>query len=57
MYKDLRYPLVETRDGFKPVFNLKLYKSNNRLDMKSFTPEIDDLKFTLTLLWLRIKGI
>nr|WP_321224471.1 metal-dependent hydrolase [uncultured Psychroserpens sp.] len=57
MYKDLRYPLVETRDGFKPVFNLKLYKSNNRLDMKSFAPEIDDLKFTLTALWLRIKGI
>ena len=57
IYKDLRYPLVETRDGYKPVFNLKLYKTNNRLDMKPFAPEMDDFKFTMNALWVRAKGI
>jgi inner membrane protein len=56
LYKDLRYPLVETRDGFKAVFNLKLYKSGNRLDMKPFTPEMDDFSFTMNTLWERLKG-
>ena len=55
-YKDLRYPLVETREGYKPVFNLKLYKTEDRLNMKPFAPEIDDLEFTLNVIWERIKG-
>ena len=57
LYKDLRYPLVETKDGYKPVFNLKLYKTENRLDMKPFAPEMDDFKFTMNALWMRMKGI
>ena len=56
LYKDLRYPLVETRDGYKALFNLKLYKTNNRLDMKPFAPEMDDFKFTMSALWERMKG-
>ncbi|WP_299128981.1 metal-dependent hydrolase, partial [uncultured Winogradskyella sp.] len=56
LYKDLRYPLVETREGFKAVFNLKLYKTKNRLDMKPFAPEMDDIAFTMAALWQRLKG-
>lgn len=56
LYKDLRYPLVETKEGYKSVFNLKLYQTENRLDMKPFAPEMDDLKFTLSALWERVKG-
>jgi inner membrane protein len=56
LYKDLRYPLVETRDGFKAVFNLKLFNVDNRLDMKPFTPEMDDFSFTMKALWERLKG-
>ncbi|WP_296383554.1 metal-dependent hydrolase [Winogradskyella sp.] len=56
LYKDLRYPLVETRDGYKAVFNLKLYKTENRLDMKPFVPEMNDFEFTMTALWERLKG-
>ena len=56
LYKDLRYPLVETRDGFKAVFNLKLYKAGDRLDMKPFAPQMDDFSFTMNALWERLKG-
>ncbi|MEY8848652.1 metal-dependent hydrolase [Psychroserpens sp. XS_ASV72] len=55
-YYDLRYPMVHTKEGYKPVFNLNLYESNNRLDMKPFEPETEDLKFTMTSLWYRLKG-
>jgi len=55
-YKDLRYPMVKTRDGYKPVFNLELFKDKNRLDMKPFEPEMDDLGFALNALWVRLKG-
>lgn len=57
IYKDLRYPLVETRNGYKAVFNLKLYKSNDRLDMRPFAPEMDDLEFSMQALWTRVKGV
>ena len=57
LYKDLRYPLVKTKKGYKAVFNLKLFKTNNRLDMKPFAPEMDDFKFTMNALWIRMKGI
>jgi len=50
VYYDLRYPLVKTRTGYKPVFNLKLYRTGNRLDMKPFTPEMDDFKYTMNAL-------
>ena len=56
LYKDLRYPMVKTRNGYKPVFNLKLYQTDNRLDMKPFAPEMDDFKFAMSALWERIKG-
>lgn len=57
LYKDLRYPLVKTREGYKAVFNLKLYQTENRLDMKPFAPEMDDFSFTMSALWERLKGI
>ena len=56
LYKDLRYPLVETRNGYKAVFNLMLFKENNRLNMKPFAPEIDDFEYTISALWIRLKG-
>ncbi|NNE32025.1 MAG: metal-dependent hydrolase [Winogradskyella sp.] len=55
-YRDLRYPLVETRTGFKAVFNLKLFKTENRLNMKPFEPEMNDFGHTLDALWRRLKG-
>ncbi len=56
MYKDLRYPLVQTRNGYKAIFNLNLYIKNDRLDMKPFEPEMEDFKYTMTALWKRLKG-
>jgi inner membrane protein len=56
-YKDLRNPLVETRDGYQALFSLELYTLDKRLDMKPFAPQIDDLKFTMSALWTRLKGI
>ena len=44
IYKDLLYPLVETWDGYKPVFNLKLYKPNNCFYMKPFALEMEHLE-------------
>ncbi|WP_323787761.1 metal-dependent hydrolase [Psychroserpens sp.] len=57
LYKDLRYPLVKTRKGYRAVFNLKLFKTENRLDMKPFAPEMDDFSYTINALWVRINGI
>ncbi|MDG5491769.1 metal-dependent hydrolase [Psychroserpens sp. SPM9] len=57
LYKDLRYPLVKTKTGYKAVFNLKLFKTEDRLDMKPFEPQIDDFSDTLSTLWERMKGI
>ncbi|MBV7270476.1 metal-dependent hydrolase [Winogradskyella luteola] len=56
LYKDLRYPLVETREGFKAVFNLKLFKDSERLNMLPFEPEMSDFSFTMSALWIRLKG-
>jgi len=56
LYNDLRYPLVETRNGYKSVFNLNLFETNGRLDMRPFEPEMEDFEFTMTSLWERIKG-
>lgn len=56
LYNDLRYPLVKTRNGYKSVFNLKLYETKGRLDMKPFAPEMEDFEFTISALWDRIKG-
>ncbi len=56
LYKDLRYPLVETREGFKAIFNLKLFTDSERLDMLPFEPEMSDFSFTMSALWRRLKG-
>ncbi|WP_370003049.1 metal-dependent hydrolase [Winogradskyella sp.] len=56
LYKDLRYPLVETRQGYKAVFNLKLFKEGDRLNMKPFAPEMEDFDYTFNALWRRLKG-
>ena len=56
LYKDLRYPLVETRNGYKAVFNLKLFKDEDRLNMKPFAPEMEDFQYTIDALWRRLKG-
>lgn len=57
LYTDLRYPLVETRNGYKPVFNMRLYTTDNRLDMTPFAPEIEGFQFAMMALWTRLKGI
>ncbi len=57
LYYDLRYPMVKTRKGYKPVFNLNLYEVDHRLDMKPFEPEMEDFEFTMKSLWERLKGI
>ena len=56
LYYDLRYPLVKTKEGYKPVFNLLLYEKDDRLDMKPFEPETEDFEFTMSALWERVKG-
>jgi len=56
LYKDLRYPLVETRNGYRAIFNLRLFKDQGRLNMKPFAPEMDDFAFTMRALWIRLKG-
>ncbi|WP_430467948.1 metal-dependent hydrolase [Winogradskyella ouciana] len=56
LYKDLRYPLVETRNGYKAVFNLRLFKDGDRLNMKPFAPEMEDFEYTMDALWRRLKG-
>ena len=56
LYKDLRYPMVETRDGYKAIFNLKLHKEFGRLNMLPFEPEMGDFKYTMSALWRRLKG-
>ncbi|BAO77674.1 metal-dependent hydrolase [Winogradskyella sp. PG-2] len=56
LYKDLRYPLVKTKSGYKAIFNLELFQDGNRLNMKPFTPEMDDFGFAMNALWIRLKG-
>ncbi|WP_111682929.1 metal-dependent hydrolase [Winogradskyella tangerina] len=56
LYKDLRYPMVKTRKGYKAIFNLMLYKDEDRLNMQPFEPEMDDFSFAINALWIRLKG-
>ena len=56
LYKDLRYPMVKTRAGYKAIFNLKLYRDNERLNMKPFEPEMGDFSYAMNALWIRLKG-
>ncbi|MCK8481171.1 metal-dependent hydrolase [Psychroserpens algicola] len=57
IYKDLRYPLVKNKEDYVSVFNLKLFKIDNRLDMRPFEPQIDDFSDTMSTLWERLKGL
>ncbi|MEO1031477.1 MAG: metal-dependent hydrolase [Bacteroidota bacterium] len=56
LYKDLRYPMMKTRKGYKAIFNLMLYKDGDRLNMKPFEPETGDFGFAMNALWIRLKG-
>lgn len=56
LYKDLRYPMVKTRKGYKAIFNLMLYEDKDRLNMQPFEPEMDDFSFAINALWIRLKG-
>lgn len=56
LYKDLRYPMVQTEEGYKAIFNLKLYKDHNRLNMIPFESNIDDAGKVMSQLWIRLKG-
>ncbi len=49
--------MVKTKKGYKSVFNMKLFKIGNRLDMKPFEPEMEDMDYTMSALWERLKGI
>ncbi len=57
LYKDLRYPLIKTKNGYQAVFNLLLYKKGERLDMKPFTPDFGDFGEAMSALFERMKGI
>ena len=56
LYNDLRYPLVETKNGYESVFSFTLYKENERLNMKPFQPKVNDFNTAMSNLWKRIKG-
>lgn len=56
LYNDLRYPLVETKNGYESVFSFTLYKENVRLNMKPFQPKVNDFNTAMSNLWKRIKG-
>lgn len=56
-YNDLRYPLLDLDNPNTSVFSLTLYKDNNRLNMKPFSPKFDKMSDVLASLWERIKGI
>jgi inner membrane protein len=57
LYNDLRYPLIETKAGYESVFSLYLFKDNNRLNMKSFEPKVDDFGDAMSKIWERLKGL
>ncbi|WP_299888315.1 metal-dependent hydrolase [uncultured Lacinutrix sp.] len=57
LYKDLRYPLVKTKNGYKSIFGLALFKNDDRLDMKPFEPEVGEMDEAMSNLWKRMKGI
>ena len=59
LYNDLRYPLVDTGNGSKPVFSFKLYQDGDRLNMKPFQPSFSDdtsMSDVFGNFWERIKG-
>ncbi|GAB1858510.1 metal-dependent hydrolase [Flavobacteriaceae bacterium MHTCC 0001] len=56
-YNDLRYPILDAEHPNRSVFSMKLYKDNNRLNMKPFAPKFDSFKEVFLLLWERVKGI
>ncbi len=56
-YNDLRYPLLDIGNPNSSVFSLLLYKDENRLNMKPFTPKFESLGKVFNSLWERIKGI
>jgi inner membrane protein len=56
-YNDLRYPISDESNPNSSVFSLKLYKENNRLNMKPFKPKIDDFNSEMLKIWNRMKGI
>lgn len=56
-YNDLRYPILDKDNPNSSVFSLLLYEENNRLNMKPFKPEIDDINSVFSDLWERVKGI
>ena len=56
-YNDLRYPLLDIDNPNSSVFSLLLYKDENRLNIKPFTPKFESLGKVFNSLWERIKGI
>ena len=56
-YNDLRYPILDIDNPNSSVFSLLLYKDENRLNMKPFTPKFESLGKVFNSLWERIKGI
>ena len=57
LYSDLRYPLVKTKNGYKSIFSLLLFKDNNRLNMKPFAREVENMGETMLNIFERMKGI
>ncbi|MEJ2113077.1 MAG: metal-dependent hydrolase [Flavobacteriaceae bacterium] len=55
-YNDLRYPLEDKENANSSVFKFILFKENNRLNMKPFERNEEDISKALSSLWERIKG-
>ena len=59
IYSDLRYPSIDTGNGKSAVFSFKIFKDDDRLDMKPFRPEFDEnmtMGDILSIFWERVKG-
>lgn len=56
-YNDLRYPLLDLDNPDSSIFSLMLYKQDNRLNMKPFSPKMDSFGDAMLSLWQRMKGI
>ena len=56
-YNDLRYPILDENNPNSSVFSLRLYKENNRLNIKPFEPKFDKIETVMSDMWERIKGI
>ncbi len=56
-YNDMRYPLLDEDDPNSSVFSFILYMDGDRLNMKPFDRNVDNIGEIIISLWERTKGI